>query len=34
MKDERMAKGIPIPEAVVSDFIALGSEMALPFPGA
>jgi LDH2 family malate/lactate/ureidoglycolate dehydrogenase len=32
MKDERLAKGIPIPEAVVRDFVALGSELAVPFP--
>jgi LDH2 family malate/lactate/ureidoglycolate dehydrogenase len=34
MKDERLARGIPIPEAVVSDFVALGRELAIPFPGA
>jgi LDH2 family malate/lactate/ureidoglycolate dehydrogenase len=32
MKDERTAKGIPIPEPVVRDFIALGREMEIPFP--
>jgi LDH2 family malate/lactate/ureidoglycolate dehydrogenase len=34
MKAERLAKGIPIPEAVVSDFIALGQELSIPFPEA
>jgi len=33
MKTERLAKGIPIPEQVVKDFIALGRELAIPFPG-
>lgn len=33
-KDERIARGIPIPEAVVSDFIALGRDLSTPFPGA
>ncbi len=32
MKAERLAKGIPIPEPVVKDFIALGRELNLPFP--
>jgi LDH2 family malate/lactate/ureidoglycolate dehydrogenase len=32
MKDERLANGIPIPEPVVRDFIALGRELAVPFP--
>jgi LDH2 family malate/lactate/ureidoglycolate dehydrogenase len=32
MKSERLAKGIPIPEPVVKDFIALGRELAIPFP--
>jgi LDH2 family malate/lactate/ureidoglycolate dehydrogenase len=32
MKAERLAKGIPIPEPVVKDFIALGRELDLPFP--
>jgi LDH2 family malate/lactate/ureidoglycolate dehydrogenase len=32
MKAERLAKGIPIPETVVKDFISLGSEMSVPFP--
>jgi len=32
MKDERLAHGIPIPEQVVKDFIALGRELAIPFP--
>ena len=34
MKAERLAKGIPIPEPVVRDFIALGRELAIPFPEA
>ena len=34
MKAERLAKGIPIPEQVVKDFIALGRELAIPFPEA
>jgi len=34
MKAERLAKGIPIPEAVVGDFVALGRELGLPFPRA
>jgi len=29
---ERLASGIPIPEAVVKDFVALGEELAIPFP--
>jgi LDH2 family malate/lactate/ureidoglycolate dehydrogenase len=33
-KAERLAKGIPIPEAVIKDFVALGQEMGLPFPQA
>lgn len=32
MKAERLTHGIPIPEPVVKDFIALGRELALPFP--
>jgi LDH2 family malate/lactate/ureidoglycolate dehydrogenase len=32
MKAERLAQGIPIPEPVVKDFVALGQELALPFP--
>jgi LDH2 family malate/lactate/ureidoglycolate dehydrogenase len=32
MKAERLAHGIPIPEPVVKDFIALGRELDLPFP--
>ncbi|MHB8907325.1 MAG: Ldh family oxidoreductase [Syntrophales bacterium] len=32
MKAERLANGIPIPEPVVKDFIALGRELDLPFP--
>ena len=32
MKAERLAKGIPIPEPVIRDFIALGRELAVPFP--
>jgi LDH2 family malate/lactate/ureidoglycolate dehydrogenase len=31
-KAERLAKGIPIPEPVVKDFIALGEELGAPFP--
>ncbi len=31
-KAERLAKGIPIPDPVVKDFIALGSELGVPFP--
>jgi LDH2 family malate/lactate/ureidoglycolate dehydrogenase len=34
MKAERLANGIPIPEAVVEDFVALGRELAVPFPEA
>ena len=34
MKAERLANGIPIPELVVKDFIALGRELAIPFPEA
>jgi ureidoglycolate dehydrogenase (NAD+) len=34
MKAERLANGIPIPEPVVRDFIALGRELAIPFPEA
>ena len=33
-KAERLARGIPIPESVVRDFIALGNELAVPFPKA
>jgi LDH2 family malate/lactate/ureidoglycolate dehydrogenase len=32
MKAERLAKGIPIPEQVVKDFVDLGQELAIPFP--
>ncbi len=32
MKAERLAQGIPIPEPVVKDFIALGSSLGVPFP--
>ena len=32
MKAERLANGIPIPEAVVKDFVALGQELSTPFP--
>ncbi|MBW6484806.1 MAG: Ldh family oxidoreductase [Syntrophobacterales bacterium] len=32
MKKERLAEGIPIPEQVVQDFLALGRELAIPFP--
>ena len=31
-KAERLAHGIPIPDPVVKDFIALGSELGIPFP--
>jgi LDH2 family malate/lactate/ureidoglycolate dehydrogenase len=31
-KAERLANGIPIPDAVVKDFIALGRELGVPFP--
>jgi LDH2 family malate/lactate/ureidoglycolate dehydrogenase len=34
MKAERLKNGIPIPEPVVKDFVALGKELALPFPQA
>lgn len=33
-KTERLAQGIPIPEPVVQDFIALGKELGVPFPAA
>jgi LDH2 family malate/lactate/ureidoglycolate dehydrogenase len=33
-KSERLAHGIPIPEQVIRDFIALGQELGLPFPQA
>lgn len=32
MKAKRLAQGIPIPEPVVRDFIALGRELDVPFP--
>jgi LDH2 family malate/lactate/ureidoglycolate dehydrogenase len=31
-KAERLVRGIPIPEQVVRDFVALGRELAVPFP--
>jgi len=31
-KAERLKNGIPIPDAVVQDFTALGKELGLPFP--
>ncbi|MHB8769821.1 MAG: Ldh family oxidoreductase [Syntrophales bacterium] len=31
-RTERLAKGIPIPAAVVEDFIALGTRLGVPFP--
>ncbi len=31
-KAERLKNGVPIPEAVVKDFVALGAELDLPFP--
>ena len=33
-KAERLANGIPIPEPVVKDFVALGKELGVPFPAA
>jgi len=33
-KADRLKHGIPIPEAVVTDFIALGQELGVPFPQA
>jgi LDH2 family malate/lactate/ureidoglycolate dehydrogenase len=32
MKAKRLAQGIPIPDPVVKDFIALGSSLGVPFP--
>jgi LDH2 family malate/lactate/ureidoglycolate dehydrogenase len=32
MRTKRLAQGIPIPDAVVKDFIALGSSLGVPFP--
>ena len=34
MKAERLANAIPIPEPVIRNFIALGRELAIPFPEA
>lgn len=34
MKADRLAHGIPIPEAVINDFVALGGELGIPFPQA
>jgi len=34
MKADRLAHGIPIPDPVVKDFVALGKELGLPFPQA
>jgi LDH2 family malate/lactate/ureidoglycolate dehydrogenase len=34
IKNERLAQGIPIPDPVVEDFIALGKELGIPFPKA
>lgn len=31
-KDERLRHGIPVPEQVVKDFVALGKELGVPFP--
>jgi LDH2 family malate/lactate/ureidoglycolate dehydrogenase len=31
-KADRLARGIPIPEVVIKDFIALGRELSTPFP--
>ena len=33
-KAERLAHGIPVPEPVVKDFVALGKELGVPFPAA
>jgi ureidoglycolate dehydrogenase (NAD+) len=33
-KADRLKHGIPIPEAVVKDFVALGQELKVPFPKA
>jgi len=33
-KATRLAEGIPIPDAIVKDFIALGQELSVPFPKA
>jgi LDH2 family malate/lactate/ureidoglycolate dehydrogenase len=33
-KAERLANGVPIPDAVVKDFVALGQELGVPFPKA
>lgn len=33
-KAERLKKGVPIPDAVVKDFVALGKELAVPLPEA
>lgn len=33
-KERRLKEGIPVPEPVVRDFIALGKEMGVPFPEA
>jgi len=32
MKAERLKNGVPIPEAVVKDFVALGEELGVPLP--
>jgi LDH2 family malate/lactate/ureidoglycolate dehydrogenase len=32
IKEERLASGIPLPEPVLKDFVALGAEMGVPFP--
>ncbi|HTU01691.1 MAG TPA: Ldh family oxidoreductase, partial [Candidatus Sulfotelmatobacter sp.] len=32
MKAERLKNGIPMPDAVVKDFVALGQELGVPFP--
>ncbi len=32
MKAERLANGIPVPEPIVKDFVALGEELGVPFP--
>jgi LDH2 family malate/lactate/ureidoglycolate dehydrogenase len=34
MKAERLKNGIPMPDAVIKDFVALGQELGVPFPKA
>jgi LDH2 family malate/lactate/ureidoglycolate dehydrogenase len=33
-KAERLVHGIPMPDAVVTDFVALGQQLGVPFPQA